>query len=431
MSAIGEFLRRGITRNVLALAVVSLLTDVSSEMLVYLVPLYLANVLAASPAIIGLIEGVAESVAAFLKLASGAISDRFRRRRLLVAIGYGSSTASKALYLVASTWPLVLVARVGDRLGKGIRTAPRDALIADSTDEHYRGRAFGFHRAMDTTGAFIGVIVAFLIVGASAAGAQLLDAATFQLIVLVSLVPAVLGVAVIFIGVHDVAPKDVKGAPVAAIVPQVDEDKASEGPSRWTRLMAAARALPMPFWLFVAANTLFALGNSSDAFLSLRTQQLGVTLQDLLLMIVAFNAANALVSFPAGILSDRFGRRIPIAIAWLIYGVSYAGFALATTATAAALLWILYGTYYGINEAVGRAFVADLVPADLRGTGYGILNFAVAVAVLPASLVAGLLWDTYGSSAAFAFGAVLALAAVVLLAAARPRHAQPILSAAA
>ena len=428
MSAVGEFLRRGITRNVLALAVVSLLTDVSSEMLVYLVPLYLANVLAASPATIGLIEGVAESVAAFLKLASGAISDRFRRRRLLVAIGYGSSTASKALYLVATTWPIVLVARVGDRLGKGIRTAPRDALIADSTDEHYRGRAFGFHRAMDTTGAFIGVIVAFLIVGASAAGAQLLDATTFQLIVLVSLVPAVLGVVVIFIGVHDIPPKEAPEAPQAGEASGTDSP---DGPSRWTRIMAAGRALPMPFWMFVAANTLFALGNSSDAFLSLRTQQLGVTLQDLLLMIVAFNAANALVSFPAGILSDRFGRRIPIAIAWLIYGVSYAGFALATSATAAALLWILYGTYYGINEAVGRAFVADLVPADMRGTGYGILNFAIAVAVLPASLVAGLLWDAYGSSATFAFGAVLALAAVVLLAAARPMRANPTVTAAA
>ena len=205
------------------------------------------------------------------------------------------------------------MARVGDRLGKGIRTAPRDALIADSTDEHYRGRAFGFHRAMDTTGAFIGVIVAFLIVGASAAGAQLLDAATFQLIVLVSLVPAVLGVAVIFIGVHDVAPKDAQAH-------RAEAHRKSTGTTPpkvrvgGRRIMAAARALPMPFWMFVAANTLFALGNSSDAFLSLRTQQLGVTLQDLLLMIVAFNAANALVSFPAGILSDRFGRRIPIAI---------------------------------------------------------------------------------------------------------------------
>jgi MFS family permease len=425
MSAAMEFLRRGITRNVLALAVVSLLTDVSSEMLVYLVPLYLANVLAASPAIIGLIEGVAESVAAFLKLASGAISDRFRRRRLLIALGYGSSTASKALYLVATTWPIVLVARVGDRLGKGIRDAPRDALIADSTDEHYRGRAFGFHRALDTTGAFIGVIVAFLIVGSAAAGAQLLDAATFQLIVLVSLVPAVLAVGVIFIGVHDVAPVD------ASIRPPVDQAKTSEGPDRWTRIMAAARALSMPFWMFVAANTLFALGNSSDAFLSLRTQELGVTLQDLLLMIVAFNAANALVSFPAGILSDRFGRRVPIAIAWLIYGVSYAGFALATSASAVALLWILYGTYYGINDAVGRAFVADLAPAELRGTGYGILNFAVAVAVLPASLIAGLLWDAYGSSATFWFGAVLAFAALLLLVATRPMRATPTTSAAA
>ena len=181
---------------------------------------------------------------------------------------------------MATTWPIVLVARVGDRLGKGIRTAPRDALIADSTDEHYRGRAFGFHRAMDTTGAFIGVIVAFLIVGASAAGAQLLDAATFQLIVLVSLVPAVLGVVVIFIGVHDVPPKD---APEARKAGEASGTDSSDGPSRWTRIIAAARALPMPFWMFVAANTLFALGNSSDAFLSLRTQQLGVTLQDLLL----------------------------------------------------------------------------------------------------------------------------------------------------
>ena len=308
LSAVLAFLRKGITRNVVALAVVSLLTDVSSEMLVYLVPLYLANVLAASPSIIGLIEGTAESVAAVLKLASGAVSDRIHRRRLLVGLGYGSSSVAKALFLFATSWPIVLLARVGDRLGKGIRTAPRDALIADSTDERYRGRAFGFHRAMDTLGAFFGVFAAFLLVGMSQANAQLLDAPTFQRIVLIALVPAALAVIVIFIGVRDVRPKTAAPAKPA-------EPKTAPLLDNRARILRAARALPMPFWMFVAANTLFALGNSSDAFLALRTQQLGVTVRDLLLMIVAFNATNAIISFPAGILSDRFGRRVPIAIA--------------------------------------------------------------------------------------------------------------------
>ena len=415
MTAIRAALGRGITRNVLALAVVSLLTDVSSEMLVYLVPLYLANVLAATPSIIGVIEGTAESVAGILKLVSGAISDRIRRRRLLVGLGYGASAGAKVLYLFASTWPIVLLARVGDRLGKGVRTAPRDALIADSTEEPYRGRAFGFHRAMDTLGAFIGVLVAFLIVGTASANAQLLDASTFQTIVMIALVPAVLAVAVIFLAVRDVRTE--QGEPAADV---------SSGAvmGRRDRVLRAVRALPMPFWVFVAANALFSLGNSSDAFLALRTQQLGVSVRDLLLMIVVFNATNALVSFPAGALSDRLGRKRPIALAWLIYAASYAGFALAGSGFATTGLWILYGAYYGINEAVGRAFVADVAPADLRATGFGVLNAAVAVAVLPASIVAGLLWDNLGPPAPFWFGAACALLAVVALAMVRPIRAR-------
>ncbi|MDL2334426.1 MAG: MFS transporter [Chloroflexota bacterium] len=395
---------KGITRNVAALALVSLLTDVSSEMLVYLVPLYLANVLLAGPAIIGLIEGIAESAAAAVKLVSGALSDRLGRRKLLVGIGYGSSTLAKALFVVATSWPLVLLARLGDRLGKGIRTAPRDALIADSTDAPYRGRAFGFHRAMDTLGAFFGVIAALVIVIVAAGGERQLDAPTFQLIALIALIPAALAVGVIFIGV-----RDVRRAPKATTV-----ESAPAG-SRWQRLMATARQLPRPFWLFVAANTLFALGNSSDAFLALRTQQLGAVLTDLLLMIVAMNLVDTLISFPAGALSDRFGRRAPLVIAWLVYAAAYAGFALAASPIAAAGLWILYGAYYGINEAVGRAFIADVTPANLRATGYGILNAAIAVAVLPASVVAGLLWDAYGPPIPFWIGAAFALAAVVVL----------------
>ena len=321
---------------------------------------------------------------------------------------------AKVLYLFASSWPIVLLARVGDRLGKGVRTAPRDALIANSTEEPYRGRAFGFHRALDTLGAFIGVLAAFLIVGAAAGSAQLLDASTFQTIVLIALVPAFLAVVVIFLGVKDVPPD-------ADQPPKVVSGSAG---GRRERVLRAVRALPMPFWVFVAANALFSLGNSSDAFLALRTQQLGVTVRDLLLMIVVFNATNALVSFPAGALSDRLGRKRPIAVAWLIYAASYAGFALAGSGFATTGLWILYGAYYGINEAVGRAFVGDVAPADLRATGFGVLNAAVAVAILPASLVAGLLWDNVGPHAPFWFGAACALLAVVALAMVRPIRAR-------
>ncbi len=403
---------KGITRNVAALALVSLLTDISSEMLIYLVPLYLANVLLAGPAIIGLIEGIAESAAAALKLVSGALSDRLGRRKLLVGIGYGSSTVAKVLFVVASVWPLVLLARLGDRLGKGIRTAPRDALIADSTDAAYRGRAFGFHRAMDTLGAFLGVLAALVIVLVAAGGERELDGPTFHLIALIALIPAALAVGVIFVGV-----RDVRRAPQATAA-----GESAPARTRWQRLVATARQLPKPFWLFIAANTLFALGNSSDAFLALRTQQLGAVLTDLLLMIVAMNLVDTLISFPAGALSDRFGRRAPLAIAWLIYAAAYAGFALAASPIAAAGLWILYGAYYGINEAVGRAYIADVTPANLRATGYGILNAAIAAAVLPASLVAGLLWDAYGPPAPFFVGAGFAVAAVVVLLLIRTRR---------
>jgi MFS family permease len=402
-------LGRGITRNVAALALVSLLTDISSEMLVYVVPLFLANVLAASPSIIGVIEGVAESTAGVLKLASGAISDRIRRRKLLVGVGYGASVASKAFYLVATAWPIVLLARLGDRFGKGVRTSPRDALLADSTDPAFRGKAFGFHRAMDTTGAFLGVLAAVLIVGLTQADAARLDAATFQTLVLVALIPGFVGVAVIAIAVRDIRPAQATQAPAASPVV-----------SRLSRARAELGQLPRPFWVFVAANVVFSLGNSSDAFLALRTQNLGVALRDLLLMIVAFNAANALISLPAGAQSDRIGRRVPIAIAWLIYAATYAGFALASSGGWAAGLWILYGAYYGINEAVGRALIADVTPSRLRGTGYGILNSSTALAILPASIVAGLLWDTISPAAPFLFGAGCALVAVVVLAFVRP-----------
>jgi MFS family permease len=378
-------------------------------MLVYLIPLYLANVLLAPAAIIGGIEGVAESTASILKLISGALSDRLSRRRLLVGIGYGTSVAAKALYLGAVAWPVVLLGRVGDRLGKGIRTSPRDALIADSTAPENRGVAYGLHRAMDTTGAFAGVLVAAAVIWITEGDATRLTGDAFRILVLLALVPGLLAIATIVVGVRDV-PK----AP--RVVPAATAQAAPIGLFRRTvGSVSEWRRFPRPFWLFMLANALFTLGNSSDAFLALRSQNLGMTLLALLLTIVAFNATNAIVAWPAGALSDRIGRRGLIASAWLIYGVCYAGFALATDAIWVVPLWIAYGTYYALSEGVGKALVADLAPKDLRATAFGILNACQGLMILPASVIAGVLWSLIAPPAPFWFGAACAATATVLL----------------
>jgi len=410
-------LTRGITRNVVALGLVSLFTDISSEMLVYLIPLYLANVLLAPASIIGGIEGVAESTASILKLISGALSDRLSRRRLLVGIGYGTSVVAKALYLGATVWPVVLVGRVGDRLGKGIRTSPRDALIADSTAPEHRGVAYGLHRAMDTTGAFAGVLVAAAVIWITEGDATRLTADTFRVLVLLALIPGVLAIATIVVGVHDV-PRPVKEPSTAPAAEQAG-GSATATPigivGRTIGTMSDWRRLPRAYWLFMLANALFTLGNSSDAFLALRSQNLGLTLLALLLTIVAFNATNAIVAWPAGALSDRIGRRGLIAFAWLVYAICYAGFALVTDAVWVVPLWIAYGTYYALSEGVGKALVADLAPRDLRATAFGVLNATQGLMILPASVIAGLLWSLIAPPAAFWFGAACAGSAVVLM----------------
>jgi MFS family permease len=417
-------LTRGITRNVVALGFVSLFTDISSEMLVYLIPLYLANVLLAPAAVIGLIEGVAESTASILKLISGALSDRLSRRRLLVGIGYGTSVVAKCFYLVAVVWPIVLLGRVGDRFGKGIRTSPRDALIADSTAPENRGVAYGLHRAMDTTGAFAGVLIAAAVIWATEGDATRLTSDTFRLLVLMAQVPGLLAIATIAIGVHDVPRRvpAVAAAPIAPAAPVAISGlprKIVGDSSQWRRF-------PRPFWLFMLANALFTLGNSSDAFLALRSQNLGLTLLALLLTIVAFNATNAVVAWPAGALSDRIGRRGLIALAWLVYGLCYAGFAVANSAVLVVPLWIAYGTYYALSEGVGKALVADLAPTELRATAFGILNAVQGTMILPASLIAGILWSAIAPPAPFWFGSACAVAAVVLLLATVHPGARPV-----
>ena len=391
---------RALPGNVWVVTATSFLTDISSEMIANLIPLFLANVLGVQTGIIGLIEGVAETTSSLLKVFSGWLSDRLGGRKWLTVAGYALSTLAKPFLYFAVTWEWVLGVRFADRAGKGIRTAPRDALVADSIGERQRGLAFGLHRAGDSAGAVIGLLIALAVVWAVQGGSLDLSRSTFQIAVLLSIVPAVLAVVVLAAGVRDV--------PVTG--------ERSRPPS------LSLRGFDARFIGFLVIVVLFTLGNSSDAFLILRAQERGLSVLGVMGMLVTFNLVYALVSGPAGALSDRVGRRRLIVGGWLTYGLIYLGFALAGAAWQVWGLFALYGIYYGMAEGAAKALVADLVRPEQRGTAYGVYNAAVGLAALPASLIAGLLWQGaggwrgFGPSAPFLFGAVLALAAGALLA---------------
>jgi MFS family permease len=396
---------RSLPRNVWAVSLTSFFMDISSEMVINILPLFLSNVLGVRTSVIGLIEGVSEATANLLQIFSGWLSDKVQGRKWLAVAGYGLSTIAKPFFYVADAWATVLAVRWADRVGKGIRTAPRDALVADSIDESQRGLAFGFHRAADTGGALIGLLIALGIVWAAQSAALALSRHTFQVIVLVSLVPAALAVLSLALGAKDV--------PVT---------------SRRERPKIAFKGLGKPFLVFMVIVGLFALGNSADAFLVLRAQERGLNVLEILGMLATFNLIYALVSTPAGSLSDRVGRRRVIIGGWLAYAAIYFGFAVVSAGWQVWVLYALYGVYYGLAYGTIKAMVADLVPVELRGTAYGTYNATIGLIAFPASLVAGLLWQGVGSwqgfgpSAPFFFGAALALTAAVLLALWKPAH---------
>jgi MFS family permease len=388
---------RNLPRNVWVLTATSFLTDISSELIVNLVPLFLANVLKTGTAVIGLIEGIAETTASLMKIYSGALSDKLGKRKWLTVLGYGLSTLAKPFLYFAATWHWVLGVRFSDRLGKGIRTAPRDALIADSIDEKQRGLAFGLHRAGDTAGAFLGLGAAAVIVWLTQAGAADLTRRTFQIAVLASIIPAALAVLVLAIGARDVGGEAKSKVPVLSL-----------------------KGMDNRFKLFLLVVVLFTLGNSSDAFIILRGQERGLDVLQVMLMLMTFNLIYAALSGPLGALSDRIGRRNLIIAGWIAYGLVYLGFALSKTGWQIWTLFGLYGIYYAATEGVAKALVADLVPPERRGTAYGLYNAAVGLTAFPASLVAGLLWQGafgwsgFGASAPFFFGAGLVLLAGLL-----------------
>lgn len=376
--------------TVKALGVVSLLTDLSSEITVRTLPLFLANVLGVGTGIIGLIEGIAESTATLLKLVSGPLSDRIGRRKALALWGYGLSSFTKPLlYFATVGWPVVLAVRFLDRVGKGIRTAPKDALIADVTPAAHRGRAFGFNKAMDKTGAVIGLLIAAGVLQLTQGNSVALSLETYQWLVLLAVIPGLASVAVLAKWVEEQPKRRVVGAGIG-----------------W-------REMDGRFWAFISVVTLFTLGNSSDAFLMLRAQTLGLSTVEVFLVLAAFNVVIAFSSTGGGALSDVFGRRGMIVTGWLIYSLIYVGFAFATAPWHAWILYAGYGLYYGAFQGAANAFVADLAPERLRGTAFGIFSGAVGIIALPASLLAGLLWQWYGPAVPFFVGAALALLATV------------------
>lgn len=369
-------------RTVVALGAVSLLTDLSSEMIYPLLPVFLSTALGAGPLAIGAIEGAAESVAALLKLASGWWSDRLPRRKPLVIAGYGIASLVRPLIGLAQNVGQVLVIRLADRAGKGIRGAPRDALIADAVDASQRGRAYGFHRAADHAGAVAGPIVAFALL--TWGGVSL------RTVFLLAAIPAAAAMIVLIAGVRESAREP---------VPATDTSKLDRA------------GLSRRFWAYLGVLMVFTLGNSTDALLILRANELGVSAAVIPILWAVLHVVKSVSSTPGGVLSDRVGRRPLIVGGWLVYAAVYLGFAYASESWHAWALFITYGLYFGMTEGVEKALVADLVPARLRGAAFGWYNLTIGLAALPASLLFGGLWQAYGATAAFLTGAGLALVA--------------------
>lgn len=398
--------RRVLPRAVIALSLVSLFTDVSSEMIYPLIPVFLSTVLGVNAMAIGAIEGTAETIASLLKYASGWWSDRLPRRKPLVAVGYVLSSLLRPMMGLATGAAQVFAIRIGDRVGKGIRTAPRDAMLADAVAPALRGRAFGFHRSADHLGAVIGPLVAFALLQ--------WGELSLRVVFLLAAVPAAVAVLVLLVMVRE--------DPVGRrMVREAGEDPAMLWLGGGPRLDPSA-PLGRRFHRYLVVLLLFTLGNSTDAFLLLRARDLGVSAALIPVLWSVLHVVKALASTPAGALSDRVGRRALIAVGWILYATVYLGFALAHGQAMVWGLFVVYGIYFGLTEGVEKALVADLVPVAARGRAFGWYNLAIGLGALPASLLFGGVWDRWGAPTAFTLGATLAALSAGLLFLVVPRR---------
>jgi len=375
----------GLGRNVFAAGLVSFFMDVSSEMVYPLVPLFLANVLGVNKSVIGLIEGIAEATASLLKVFSGWFSDRIGRRKGLMGVGYAVSVLSRPLIALASVWQHILTSRFIDRLGKGIRTAPRDAIIAESSEPAVMCRAFSFHRALDTFGAVVGPALAFFLLK--------VFAGDFRKVFWVSMIPGIIAVFLLVFFIKETS---------RAHQARQDRPKLTRAHFDWR------------FKFFVLITALFAIGNSSDVFLILRAQQLGIATVMIPVVYLTFNIAYALSAVPAGLAADRFGKKRVVLLGFILFTLIYFGFAVAASAAAVWLLFGLYGVFMGLTEGVQKAFLTTIIPPDFKATAFGVYNTATGIALFPASLIGGWLWDHVSPAATFYYGAALATASTLL-----------------
>ena len=383
----------------------SFFTDVSTEMIYPLLPVFLASVLGANASFIGAIEGVAETTASLLKLVSGWWSDKVGSRKILVVIGYGIATIVRPFTAATHTARQVLAIRLTDRIGKGIRTSPRDALLADSAPAQARGRAFGFHAAADNAGAVLGPLLAFLILKLQGVGSfdgtkRLLahDEQALRNVFWLAAVPGVIAMIILVVVVRDVPRRETA-------------DKAGE-----TSIGSMGESLTKRFWAYIVVVLVFTLGNSTDAFLLLRANQLGVPVAMAPILWALLNLVKSATGTYGGQLSDTLGRKPLIVGGWLLYAAVYFAFGWAAAAWQAWALFAVYGIFYGMTEGTEKALVADIVPRARRGSAFGWYNLAIGLGALPASLIFGAIWDRAGAPSAFVFGASLALLAAVLMA---------------
>ena len=374
---------KDIPRNVKALGFVSLLNDAASEMIYPLLPIFLISVLGAGPGALGVIEGIAETTASLLKLFSGWISDKLKKRKFLVLIGYSLAAFGRPLISITIAWWQVAVIRFIDRVGKGVRTSPRDALISLSTPENIRGKSFGFHRAMDHTGAIIGPVVAMVL---------LKYGMSLKNIFLWALLPGIITVIIVIFFV---------------------KEKRVISESKTVDFKLSVLSRNFKTYLFIII--LFTLGNSSDAFLILKAKDTGIPIALIPLLWIVLHFVKMSTSVPGGVWSDKIGRRRVIVTGWMVYALIYLGFGFSSNIWQIWGLFALYGIYFGLTEGVEKAFVSDLVTREFQGTAFGFYHLAVGIAAFPSSVIFGFIWQRFGSLTAFTYGAALAGFASILL----------------
>ena len=379
--------------NIVFLGLISFFMDVSTEMVYPLIPVYLTTVFGATPVLVGMIEGIAESLASLLKVWSGYLSDRFRKKKAIAFVGYSTGLVYKVALLLAGSWGGILAARVVDRFGKGIRTAPRDVMVSESAVPGKEGMSFGLHKALDMAGASLGILLAYFLISAAPTPTD------YRNIFLWSAVPAVLAL-LMFVFVRE---------------KKHHEKRAPRAPISLAAFREGGRRIDGRLKLYLAVAFLFTLGNSSNAFLLLRAKNLGFDDRSVILLYFLYNTTAALLSIPAGRRSDKIGRKRVLVAGYLIFSIVYAGFAIVSHPAILVVLFILYGAYTALIAGVERAFIAEISPPDLKGTMLGMHSTLVGIALFPASAIAGLLWNQIGAYAPFTLGAILSLAAAGLL----------------